>query len=405
MIFYWRLGKVPRYRHTQFRKGADSQLYAEELFSTGGFGNQYSLIYHVYPPTKVIKIDPPVEYDRWEVIVEENLQHRAFLTFNVEPADEWLEARRVLLVNEDIRIGVAAPRRSMTDYFFKNAEADELLFVHEGSGVLRTHLGHIEFKEGDYLVIPRGTIYQLEFSGENNRVLVVESICGPFSFPQRYLNHVGQLMEWAPFYERDIRPPQKLDTIDQKGDFLVYIKRNGKLYPYHLLHHPFDVVGWDGYWYPFAFSIYDFMPIVGKVHQPPPVHQTFETPGFVVCSFCPRLYDWHPEAIPAPYNHSNIDCDEVLYYVEGEFMSRKHVERGMITLHPRGIPHGPHPGAVEHSIGAKGTDELAVMIDTYKPLRLTNYARQIEVKDYWASWLTDEELKELQTAKSISHGN
>lgn len=391
MIFYHRLGRLPSKRHIQFRK-PDGSLYAEELFSTKGFSSIYSLLYHLRPPTKVRAIDDPRPYAP-RIAVEVNMRHRAFRTAQLPPEDDFLASRKWLLVNEEICISVLAPRRSMTDYFFKNADADELYFVHDGRGVLHTQLGRVPFREGDYLIVPRGTIYQFEFETAENRLLLVEAFKGGFFFPQRYLNEVGQLLEHAPIYERDIRPPEELETHDEKGDFVVMILRGGQLWPYHYPYHPFDVVGWDGYWYPFALSIHDFMPIVGKIHQPPPVHQTFEAPGFVVCSFVPRLYDWHELAIPAPYNHSNIDYDEILYYVEGEFMSRKHVERGMITLHPRGIPHGPHPGAVEKSIGARETRELAVMIDTESPLKLTDLALSVEVEDYYLSWLTDEDLQ------------
>jgi homogentisate 1,2-dioxygenase len=258
----------------------------------------------------------------------------------------------------------------MKDYFFKNADADEMIFVHEGAGLLKTMYGELRFGYGDYLVIPRGTIYQMEFDSSVNRLFIVESF-SPIRFPKRYLSKFGQLLEHSPFCERDIRPPGNLVTHDTTGDHLIRVKKKGVLYGLHYNHHPFDVVGWDGCCYPFAFSIHDFEPITGRVHQPPPVHQTFEANNFVVCSFVPRLYDYHPDAIPAPYNHSNIDSDEVLYYVDGDFMSRKNVTRGMITLHPAGIPHGPHPGTVEKSIGKKETKELAVMVDTFHPLMLT----------------------------------
>ena len=239
-------------------------------------------------------------------------------------------------------------------------------------------------------MVPRGTIYQLEFESEDNRLFIVES-ASPIITPKRYRNGFGQLLEHAPFCERDIRKPQNLETHDEQGEFLFYIKKQDNIYPYYYLNHPFDLIGWDGYAYPYAFSIHNFEPITGRVHQPPPVHQTFAARNFVICSFVPRLYDYHPKAIPAPYNHSNIDSDEVLYYVDGDFMSRKHVEKGMITLHPGGIPHGPHPGTVEKSIGAKGTEELAVMVDTFRPLKLTRQALEIEDRDYYQSWLPEKE--------------
>jgi homogentisate 1,2-dioxygenase len=274
----------------------------------------------------------------------------------------------------------------MTNYYYKNADADEMLFVHEGSGVLRTQYGQIRFEYGDYLVIPRGSIYQIQFDTPDNRLFIVESF-SPIEYPKRYLSKYGQLMEHSPFCERDIKVPTNLETYDERGNFSVLIKKEGMLYPFNYGFHPFGVVGWDGNNYPFGFSIHDFEPLTGRVHQPPPVHQTFQSRGFVVCSFVPRLYDYHPLAIPAPYNHSNIDSDEVLYYVDGDFMSRKNVERGQITLHPGGLPHGPHPGTVEKSIGAKETHELAVMVDTFRPLQLTETALQIEDPNYCLSWL------------------
>ncbi|NBV30432.1 MAG: homogentisate 1,2-dioxygenase, partial [Chitinophagaceae bacterium] len=277
------------------------------------------------------------------------------------------------------------PQQSMTSYFYKNADADELIFVHEGTGKVITQYGQLPFSYGDYIILPRGTIYQIHFDTPANRLFIVESFT-PLRYPKRYMSKYGQLMEHSPYCERDIRPPQDLLTYDEKGDFLIRAKKKGVLYGLHYGTHPFDVVGWDGCCYPYIFSIHDFEPITGRVHLPPPTHQTFETNSFVVCSFVPRLYDYHPLAIPAPYNHSNIDSDEVIYYVDGDFMSRKRVTRGMITLHPAGIPHGPHPGAVEKSIGAKETKELAVMVDTFRPLMLTKQALGIENQDYVMSW-------------------
>lgn len=383
MPFYHKLGEIPHKRHTQFRK-PDGELYSEQLFSTEGFSNDYSLLYHVHPPTQIIKTEKPVDVSP-KIAEEKMLSHRSFEGFNIRPVKDYLDSRIPVLVNNDLHIVLAAPQQGTDGYFFKNADADEMIFVHEGEGVLKTMYGELPFGYGDYLVIPRGTIYQLNFSGEKNRLFIVESF-SPIRFPKRYLSKYGQLLEHSPFCERDIRTPQKLQTFDEKGDFMVRTKKKGVLYNLHYGTHPFDVVGWDGYCYPFAFSIHDFEPITGRVHQPPPVHQTFEANNFVVCSFCPRLYDYHPNAIPAPYNHSNIDSDEVLYYVDGDFMSRKNVTRGMITLHPAGIPHGPHPGAVQKSIGAKETKELAVMVDTFHPLMLTKQALEIENENYVMSW-------------------
>ncbi len=383
MPHYISLGNIPHKRHTQFRK-PDGGLYSEQLFSTEGFSNDYSILYHAHPPTQIISTDPPI--NAMPVVAEEKmLQHRCFEGFQIKPENDFLESRKPVLVNNDCHIVLAAPRQSMTRYFYKNADADEMIFVHAGSGVLYTQYGELPFGYGDYLVIPRGTIYQISFTDSNNRLFIVESF-SPIRYPKRYLSKNGQLLEHSPFCERDIRGPQDLRSYDEAGDFLIKTRKKGMQYELHYGNHPFDVVGWDGCCYPFAFSIHDFEPITGRVHQPPPVHQTFEANNFVVCSFVPRLYDYHPQAIPAPYNHSNIDSDEVLYYVDGDFMSRKNVTRGMITLHPAGIPHGPHPGAVEKSIGKKETGELAVMVDTFHPLQLTVEALEIENQGYTMSW-------------------
>lgn len=384
-MHYYSLGLIPPKRHTQFRK-PDGSLYQEELFSTEGFSDLYSLLYHCQPPTQILQVDEPVSVQP-KIVQDRQLKHRCLKGFQLQAESDYLKSRKAVLVNEDCKIILSAPTNSQTAYFYKNADADEVIFVHQGTGILHTMYGQLSFAYGDYLVIPRGTIYKIHFDQPENRLLIVESN-GPISFPKRYRNEYGQLMEHSPFCERDIRKPIHLETNDQQGDFLVYIKKQDMLYPYHYQNHPFDIVGWDGYVYPFAFSIHDFEPITGRVHQPPPVHQTFDGKNFVICSFVPRLFDYHPLAIPAPYNHSNIDSDEVLYYVDGDFMSRKHVERGMITLHPGGIPHGPHPGTIEKSIGAKETKELAVMVDTFRPLLMTEFAAGLEDPDYHKSWLT-----------------
>ena len=383
-MHYYSLGQVPPKRHTQFRK-PNGELYHEELFSTEGFSDLHSLLYHVNAPTQIVQVGEPYSVAP-KVVADKQLKHRSLKGFSVAPEDDYLKSRKPVLVNDDCKIILSAPRKSMTDYFFKNADADECIFIHKGNGRLKTMYGQVEFEYGDYVVVPRGTVYQLEFDQEDNRLFIVESY-SPIITPKRYRNNFGQLMEHAPFCERDIRKPEQLETHDEQGEFLFYIKKQDQIYPYTYLSHPFDLVGWDGYVYPYAFSIHNFEPITGRVHQPPPVHQTFAARNFVICSFVPRLYDYHPLAIPAPYNHSNIDSDEVLYYVDGDFMSRKHVEQGMITLHPGGIPHGPHPGTVEKSIGKEGTHELAVMVDTFRPLKMTEHAAGIEDQDYYKSWL------------------
>ncbi|MDP5171989.1 MAG: homogentisate 1,2-dioxygenase [Bacteroidia bacterium] len=384
MPIYHSLGKIPPKRHTIFRK-PDGNLYYEQLFGTIGFDGMSSLMYHTHRPTVVKEIVGSKDVSP-KIANKHNIKARLLKGFEVPPTDDFLESRVHLLVNNDIHIGVAAPRKSLTEYFYKNADADEMLFIHQGTGTLRTQVGNIPFQYGDYLIIPRGMIYQIEFDTEDNRILFAESF-HPIYTPKRYRNWFGQLLEHSPFCERDYILPRDLETHDEKGDFVMKIRKQNQLHELVYSSHPFDVVGWDGYNYPYGFSIHNFEPITGRVHQPPPVHQTFEASAFVICSFCPRLYDYHPQAIPAPYNHSNIDSDEMLYYVDGDFMSRNHIEKGHITLHPGGIPHGPHPGAYERSIGKKETGELAVMIDTFKPLQITEAALAIDDGIYFQSWI------------------
>jgi homogentisate 1,2-dioxygenase len=383
MAHYISRGRTPEKRHTQFRSST-GKLYSEELVSTEGFSSDYSLLYHIHPPTQILATDPPITIDL-QVHEEKMLKHRSLDGFKLIPEDDFLTSRKPVLVNRDVHISLAAPKQSVTDYFYKNADADELIFVHEGNGKLTTVYGELDFSYGDYIHIPRGTIYQIGFETTANRLLLVESF-SPIRYPKKYISKYGQLLEHSPYCERDMREPVYFEPKDETGDFLVRIKKQGVMYGIHYGHHPFDVVGWDGCCYPYIFSIHNFEPITGRIHQPPPVHITFEGNNFVVCSFVPRLFDYHPLSIPVPYNHSNIDSDEVLYYVDGDFMSRKTVTRGMITLHPAGIPHGPHPGTVEKSLGAKETKELAVMIDTFHPLQLTDTALAIENPGYTTSW-------------------
>ncbi|MBX2985611.1 MAG: homogentisate 1,2-dioxygenase [Bacteroidia bacterium] len=384
MPFYQRIGQVPPKRHTQFRK-PDGSLYAEELISTEGFSSIYSIVYHNYPPTMIKQIGKSVDISP-KYVTTDNITPRCLQGFNVQPKEDYLESRVVLFGNNDVNVAVAAPKKSMTDYFFKNSEGDEIIFVHHGSGTMKSIYGELQFKYGDYIVVPRGTIYQMHFNDEDNRLLITQSF-SPVTFPRRYTNNQGQLLEHSPFCERDIKTPQNLKTYDEHGDFLVKVRKTGYQYDFVYATHPFDAIGWDGLVYPYIFSIHDYEPITGRVHMPPPIHQQFEGHNFVICSFVPRMYDYHPLAIPAPYHHSNVDSDEVLYYVDGEFMSRKHVDKGMFTIHPKGIPHGPHPGTLEKSIGQKETRELAVMIDTFNASYLTQAALDVEDNQYYRSWL------------------
>lgn len=384
MPFYHKLGKIPHKRHTIFKK-PDGGLYYEQLFGTIGFDGMSTNSYHVHRPTQVKDIKSQKSVAP-KIARKNNLESLRLKGFDVKPESDYLKSRKIIMHNSDLNITLAAPKDSTEDYFYKNADADELIFIHEGRGKLRTHLGNLEFKYGDYLVIPRGVIYKIEFDTTKNRLFIVEST-RPIYTPKRYRNYFGQLLEHSPFCERDFRAPKDIETHDEKGDFTIKVKKQNDLFEMVYATHPFDVVGYDGYNFPYAFSIHDFEPITGRIHQPPPVHQTFETDAFVVCSFCPRLYDYHPESIPAPYNHSNIDSDEVLYYVDGDFMSRNDIDRGHISLHPAGIPHGPHPGAAERSIGKTKTEELAVMVDTFKPLQITEDGMKLSDGTYYKSWL------------------
>ena len=384
MPFYSKLGRIPQKRHTVFKKG-DGDHHYEQLFGTEGFSGLSSLLYHVNRPTQVKEALDSIDA-KPKMASEKNLKSQRLSGFEIPAIEDYLQSRIPILLNDDCTISLAAPKKSLDSYFYKNAAADEVIFIHKGSGVLRTMMGMIHFSYGDYLVIPRGVIYQIDFETEDNRLLVVES-SEPIYTPKRYRNAFGQLMEHAPFCERDIRIPSHLECYDESGDFLMKIKMQHTIHQFNYATHPFNVVGWDGYNFPYAFSIHNFEPITGRVHMPPPIHQTFQSKGLVICSFCPRLYDYHPQAVPAPYHHSNLNSDEVLYYVDGDFMSRNHIQKGDLTLHPAGIPHGPHPGAMERSIGQKETRELAVMVDTFTSLKLTRAAEDLCDKGYYKSWI------------------
>ena len=384
MAYYTKLGNIPPKRHIQFRQ-EDGSLYSEELVSSKGFDGIYSNLYHVHPPTRVKAVSKPVPFAP-KMAKDNSLMQTHLNTSKVGvTGKDYLDARKYYLKNDDVALALCNPSDRQMDYYYKNAEADEVIFVHDGSGHLVSQFGKVEVRQGDYVVIPRTTIYKFEWKDEPIRLLIIES-AGPVETVNRYRNRMGQLLEHSPYCERDIRPPSELVTVDEKGEYLMKIKKGGYMHDYLYDISPFDVVGWDGCLYPYAISIHDFEPITGRVHQPPPVHQMFQAHNYVICSFVPRLFDYHPLAIPAPYNHSNIDSDEVLYYVEGNFMSRKGIDRGSFTLHPGGLPHGPHPGTVEKSIGAKETEELAVMVDTFKPLFLTQDALEFLDENYPMSW-------------------
>ena len=384
MTYYHRLGEIPPKRHIQFRQ-PDGSLYEEELVSSRGFSGIYSNLYHLYPPTRIRELKEPTPYgtvaDHSYPLRQTHLKTSMIGT----TGDDFLASRLTLLRNQHVSMSLCNPSSPIMDYYYKNGECDELIFIHEGSGWLLSQFGKLKIRQGDYVVIPRTTIYRIVWDNAPVRTLIIES-ADPIETVSRYRNEMGQLLEHSPYCERDIRPPGELATEKEKGDYHVKIKKNGFLHHYRYDHSPFDVVGWDGYLYPYALSIHDFEPLTGRIHMPPPIHQTFQAQGFVICSFVPRLFDYHPQAIPAPYNHSNIDSDEVLYYVEGNFMSRKGIDRGSFTLHPGGLPHGPHPGTVEKSIGAKETHEIAVMLDTFGPIYITEEAKAYIDPDYPMSW-------------------
>ena len=387
MPFYVKHGDIPGKRHTQLRD-ANGRLRYEELLGREGFSDIYSNVYHIHPPTRVSKVGG-LKTLEIKPGGRDAHRHRHMETFKFKPRGDFLSGRRVLVYNKDVIMSVAVPEKQAA-YFYRNAHAYELIFVHHGSGVLESFFGRLEFGPGDYIVIPGGTLYRFTYDeGTQPRLLIVEAM-GEITPPKRYLNKHGQLLEHAPFCERDIRVPLPMAPRDETGDFPIKVRVKQGLQDYTLAHHPFDVVGWDGYFYPWIFNIRDFMPITGKVHQPPPVHQTFDGPGFVICSFCPRLFDYHEQAIPAPYAHSNVDSDELLYYVEGDFMSRTGVSEGSITLHPAGWPHGPQPGKYEGSIGLKETLEYAVMLDTFGPLFVAADADEVDDPAYPYSWLEDD---------------
>lgn len=384
MPLYHTLGSIPRKRHIVFRK-PDGGLFAEELMGHEGFTGTSSLLYHTWPPTTVVSARKVKEV-KWEKDESTSLRHRHFLTRLAKQGGSPTLDRTPILFNAEIGMLWVAPDKA-DQHFYRNSQADEVVYVAEGQGTLESVFGDLPVKPGDYVVIHRNITHRWRLDPKVPAKLLVFESRGHIRFPRRYMNDVGQLLEGAPYSERDIRRPTELKTHDEKGEFPILVKQYGAINELVLDHHPFDVVGWDGYFYPWAFNIHDFEPIVGRIHQPPPVHQTFQGDGFVICSFCPRPYDFDPEAIPAPYNHSNVDSDEVLFYASSEFMSRKGIEYGSITHHPDGLPHGPHPGRTEASIGAKYTNELAVMMDSFRPLHVAKVAESFEDPKYHRSWV------------------
>jgi homogentisate 1,2-dioxygenase len=380
MPFYQRLGDVPRKRHIQFRE--NGTLLVEEVMGLEGFSGLESILYHLVSPCRIKELGEfePIEREEW---VPDTHAHRHMRTAGIDTAGDAITGRRPLMWNSDVEISICRPDADM-DYFFRNGEGDEVIFVHEGAGTLATIFGDVPYRAGDYVVIPRGTTYRFVPEGPQ-RYLVFETP-GLIQIPKRYRNEHGQLMEHAPYYHRDIHPPAELRTHRERGEYRVKVRVRDGYQTYVLDYHPFDVVGWDGYVYPWTFSIHDFEPITGRIHMPPPSHQTFAGPNFVICSFCPRKLDFDPLAIPIPYHHSNLQSEEMIYYVSGNFGSRRGIEVGSVTLHPSGLPHGPHPGLAEKSIGMTETHELAVMCDTFRPLKLSKLAQRLDDGKYAYSW-------------------
>jgi homogentisate 1,2-dioxygenase len=380
MPFYQTRGEIPTKRHTQFRDDTGN-LYWEELISREGFSHMYSNVYHVYPPTSVEAVGELKKYNL--KAVDQTHRHHHIRTANVESNGDAMSSRIPLFFNSDVVISKAHVKDSMKS-LYRNGNADEVIFIHTGTGLFKSNFGNMELKPGDYLLIPRGIIWQMDVK-QTIRILVIET-SGPIETPTRYRNKFGQLLEHSPYAERDIRTPEFVGPVaDTRMEVEVKLRHGIQTYGYQ--HHPFDIVGWDGYYFPYIFNINDFMPITGKIHQPPPVHQTFQAHGIVICSFVPRPFDYHDKSVPAPYAHSNVDSDEIIYYVEGEFMSRKGIDEQSISYHPMGLPHGPQPGKIEESLGAKETNELAVMIDTFKPLNMTEAALAVDDDDYPYSWI------------------
>jgi homogentisate 1,2-dioxygenase len=382
MVMYQRLGEVPPKRHTQLWR--DGRLLTEQVVGVEGFSGASSILYHLNTPVRVKQVGDfhPIRRQEW---VPDAHVHHLLDGWDVEPYGDAVTGRRLLLWNQDVEIALCRPEAAM-DAYYRNGEGDEVIFVHEGAGTVETILGDLAYRPGDYIVVPRGMTYRFAPEGPEPQRYVVFTSPGLIEIPRRYRNEYGQLLEHAPFSNRDLHGPGELKTHDEEGEYHVTVRVRDGYQGYVLDYHPFDVVGWDGYLYPYTFNIHDFEPITKQVHAPPPVHQTFAGRNFVLCSFCPRPLDWHERSVPIPYNHANLNSEEMIYYVSGNFGSRKAVGVGSITLHPSGVPHGPQPGLAEQSLGARSTDELAVMCDTFHPLRLSTFARTLDRPSYAYSW-------------------
>lgn len=388
MPYYRQLGSIPKKRHTAHRTSPGYKgegLFYEEVVSTQGFSRAYSIVYHLRPPTRVKKVEAAGTISI-ETVPQPTLRHIHTKSGKMPRHGDPITGRVPIFANADVTLSRCRPDKPQAE-LYRNAADDEIIFVHHGQGTLQSMFGSLPFKPFDYIVIPRTTTYRIDFAGKESADLLVIESPGNIHFPPRYLNPDGQLRLGAPYSERDFHGPSETLIVDREEDTPLIIKDGNRLSRYVLAQHPFDVVGWDGLVYPYTFNADDFEPITGTIHQPPPIHQTFETSGFVVCTFAPRMLDTHPDAIKVPYAHSNVESDEVLYYVRGKFGSRRGVEEASFTLHPRGIPHGPHPGTIVASKDMKWTDELAVMVDTFRPLGVTRQALEMDDPNYPYSWM------------------
>jgi homogentisate 1,2-dioxygenase len=385
---YVSLGRVPAKRHVQVRSnGASSPLLTEEVLGYEGFSGNESILYHVHSPCRLDAVGAfsPIVREEW---VPEAHVHRLADANPIEPGGDPVSGRRLLMFNGDIEVSIAKPTEAL-DGFYRNGEGDEVIYVHRGSGVLRTIFGRVPFREKDYVVIPRATTVTWELPAGEEQYWVCFHTPGEIETPNRYRNRYGQLLEHSPFSQRDFHAPAELETYDESGSYELTVRVRDGFQTYMLDRHPFDVVGWDGYVFPYTFNADDFEPRAGRFHLPPPAHQTFQGPNFVICTFAPRMLDWDPAAVPLPYHHSNIQSEEVMFYADGDYAARKGVEIGCMTLHPSGLPHGPQPGTVEKALGAKSTSELAVMWDTFRPLRLTTLWQAHDKPEYAYSWNPD----------------
>jgi homogentisate 1,2-dioxygenase len=393
-VRYERRGDVPRKRHTAFRD--NGTLLTEEVMGYEGFSGNESILYHLQTPCRIKELGEfePIEREEW--VPDAHAWH-LIDTKGIEAWGDPIRGRRLLMWNADVEIAICRPAERQEE-FFKNGEGDEVIFVHHGSGELETSFGTLPYRSHDYIVIPRGTVYR--FLPEDDQLYLTFHTPGEIETPNRYRNRYGQLLEHAPYSHRDFHAPGDPVAHRERGDFELVVRVRDGYQRYTLDYHPLDVVGWDGYVYPYTFNIDDFEPITGRIHMPPPVHQTFQGPKFVICSFCPRMLDFDENAIPIPYNHSNLQSEEMIYYVSGEFGSRKGVDVGSITLHPSGLPHGPQPGLAEKSIGQKFTNELAVMCDTFRPLNLSKLSRELDDGKYALSWY--ESTEEADSAAGVT---